>query len=70
MGGKLGFLGHEELALPDPAPMGGKDGVAADVEASAGDSRFGLVNGSEGGGRLLDGGCWMVCIVCAASIDG
>lgn len=50
--------------------MGGKDGVAADVEASAGDSRFGLVNGSEGGGRLLDGGCWMVCIVCAASIDG
>lgn len=45
------------ILLPDPAAMAGKDDVEADVEASAGGSRFGVANDSEGAGRLLDGGC-------------
>lgn len=40
--------------------MTGKDVVEAEVEASAEGSRFGVVNASEGAGRLPEGGCWMV----------
>lgn len=56
--------------LPDPAAMAGKDDVEAEVEASAGGSRFGVANDSEGAGRLLDGGCWMVWIECPPSMEG
>lgn len=51
---------YNYILLPDPAAMAGKDDVEAEVEASAGGSRFGAANDSEGVGRLLDGGCWMV----------
>lgn len=40
--------------------MAGKDDVDAEVEASAGGSRLDVPNDSEGAGRLLAGGCWMV----------
>lgn len=48
--------------LPDPGASAGNAEVEAEVDASAGGSRFGGANGSEGGGRLLEGGCWMVCM--------
>ncbi|TNN55932.1 hypothetical protein EYF80_033868 [Liparis tanakae] len=50
--------------------MAGKEDVEAEVEASAGGSRFGLANGSEGGGQPADGGCWMVWRECPPSIEG
>lgn len=50
--------------------MAGKDDVEAEVEASAGGSRFGVANDSEGFGRLLDGGCWMVWMECPPSMEG
>lgn len=50
--------------------MAGKDDVEAEVEASAGGSRFGVANASEGVGRLLDGGCWMVWMECPPSMEG
>ena len=58
------------LLLPDPAAMAGKDDDEADVEASAGGSRFGVPNASEGTGRLPDGGCWMVWRECPPSMEG
>lgn len=58
------------ILLPDPAAMAGKDDVEAEVEASAGGSRFGVPNGSDGAGRLLDGGCWMVWMECPPSMEG
>lgn len=50
--------------------MAGKDDVEAEVEASAGGSRFGVTNDSEGAGRLLEGGCWMVWMECPPSMEG
>lgn len=70
LGVKLLFLDQVELALPDPAAMAGKDDVEAEVEASAGGSRFGVANDSEGAGRPVDGGCWMVCMECPPSMEG
>lgn len=58
------------ILLPDPAAMAGKDDDDAEVEASAGGSRFGVANDSEGAGRLLDGGCWMVWMECPPSMEG
>lgn len=70
MGVKLLFLDQVELALPDPAAIAGKDDAEAEVEASVGGSRFGAANDSDGVGRLLDGGCWMVWRVWPPSIVG
>lgn len=70
LGVKLGFLAHVELAPPDPAARAGKDGATPDVEASAGESRLGPGNDSDGGGRAVDGWCWMVCILCPVSMEG
>lgn len=70
LGVKVLFLDQVELALADPAAMAGKDDVEAEVEASAGGSRFGATNGSEGAGQLLDGGCWMVWMECPPSMEG
>lgn len=50
--------------------MAGKDAVEEEVEASAGGSRFGVANDSEGAGRLPEGGCWMVWIEWPPSIEG
>lgn len=50
--------------------MAGKDDVEAEVEASAGGSRFGLANDSDGAGRLPDGGCWIVWMECPPSMEG
>lgn len=50
--------------------MAGKFDVEAEVDASAGGSRFAEANDSEGGGRLLDGGCWMVCMEWPLSMEG
>ena len=58
------------ILLPDPAAMAGKDDVEAEVEASAGGSRFGVANDSDGAGRLPDGGCWMVWMECPPSMEG
>lgn len=58
------------ILLPEPAAMAGKDDVEAEVEASAGGSRFGVANDSGGAGRLLDGGCWMVWMECPPSMEG
>lgn len=70
LGGKLLLLDQVELALPDPAGMGGKDEVEAEVEASAGGRRFGAAKASEWGGLLPDGGCWMVCMEWPPSMEG
>lgn len=61
---------YDCILLPDPAAMAGKDEVAAEVEASAGGSRFGVANGSEGVGQPTDGGCWMVWMEWPPSIEG
>lgn len=42
-------------SLPDPGASAGK--AEAEAEASTGGSRLGGAKGSEGGGRLLEGGC-------------
>lgn len=51
---------YDCILLPDPAATAGKDAVEAEVEGSGGGSRVGVGNDSDGGGRLLVGGCWMV----------
>ena len=50
--------------------MAGKADEEAEVEASAGGRRFGVAKGSEGAGRLVEGGCWMVWMECPPSIEG
>lgn len=50
--------------------MAGKDDVDAEVEASAGGSRLDVPNESEGAGRLLAGGCWMVWMQWPPSMEG
>jgi len=61
---------YDWILPPGPAAMAGKEDVEAEVEASAAGSRFGLSNGSEGGGQPADGGCWMVWRECPPSIEG
>lgn len=51
---------YDCILLPDPAATAGKDAVEAEVEGSGAGSRVGVGNVSDGGGRLLVGGCWMV----------